>query len=472
MIMTNLINDKHLIIKNNKNIDDQISISSTTAFIIFGIMLAILFGMFILKKIYFYFFHKKRYYVIPRISTKGITNIAMVIAIAVSIIILIMAVTGGLASVFFRAYPGTRVTIEIILVKISGLLFGPVIGLISGAIIDVLTIALSAGFFHYGYFIAAVLTGLIAGLMRSTITFSRVSKFNDLFLALYSTLFIFVSLALTIGILNKILGTNSLQLTLPGLNFQIKLTYIQFYTFLLIICLLSILLIWIVFFVWMYRKRYYGSNLIQLKYKKYSHANHKHSIWIIIRNNWYSSLVSVVALVTSCTFLVNILFLPIFDSEITGQPYTYWLLFRLLVGVFLLILDILIIYPVMLFVTPIMKYNYEDELIDELDTPLYYTTWKTNKEKVLVSEKIILECSQSLLFSINDKQLDQLIIEFNDIIRNFDRVSIIDTTNLEPTSYSINFSIHDFREDIPMISDISAIMQCPEKVNNQLVKVY
>jgi len=49
------------------------------------------------------------------------------------------------------------------------LLFGPIIGLFIGACTDLLSVALTAGMFHYGYFIAAMCYGLFAGLVRSLI---------------------------------------------------------------------------------------------------------------------------------------------------------------------------------------------------------------------------------------------------------------------------------------------------------------
>jgi hypothetical protein len=36
----------------------------------------------------------------------GITNVAMIIAIAIAIIILLTTITAGLAGILFRAYPG------------------------------------------------------------------------------------------------------------------------------------------------------------------------------------------------------------------------------------------------------------------------------------------------------------------------------------------------------------------------------
>ena len=86
----------------------------------------------LIRKIYYYFVRKQRYYIFPKISVKGITNIAMVISISVATILLLTIVTAGVLAIICRAYPGWRVTIEGILIKIGGLLFGPIIGIFIG----------------------------------------------------------------------------------------------------------------------------------------------------------------------------------------------------------------------------------------------------------------------------------------------------------------------------------------------------
>jgi hypothetical protein len=59
-----------------------------------------------LKKIYFRLRYRKRAYIFPRISIKGISNIAMVISIAVTILLLLTVLSAGVLGIIFRAYPG------------------------------------------------------------------------------------------------------------------------------------------------------------------------------------------------------------------------------------------------------------------------------------------------------------------------------------------------------------------------------
>jgi amino acid permease len=58
------------------------------------------------KKIYYYVKFRKRFYIFPKIDSKGIANVAMIISISISIIILLTVLTAGLMGILFRAYPG------------------------------------------------------------------------------------------------------------------------------------------------------------------------------------------------------------------------------------------------------------------------------------------------------------------------------------------------------------------------------
>lgn len=471
----NVINQQNIKLESTSNTFGGQS-SSTFAISIFFIMVAVVLFFTIFKKFYFYFIRRKRYYVIPRVSVYGMTNIAMVIAIAVSIIILIMAVTGGIASVLFRVYPGTRVTIEIILVKIAGLLFGPIIGLVSGAIIDALAVALSAGFFHYGYFIAAILTGMLSGLLRVAITTSKIGKRKDLFLSIYSSIFMIVSAAITIGVISGIGGIaqNGLELAITGTGIDIFLSTPDFFYIIVGFTILVILFIWLIYIIWSYKSKRYYYPLTNFTYKQYKHANHKSQFRISVHQNSFNALISVVVLASSSALITNILFLPIFDSEITAQPYTFWLLFRTIVAPFLILLDIIVIYPVLLVISPIIKYNYEDELVEDLKQPIFYDTWNIYEgDKMEITKEEIIACSEALLFKPDEKQLEKLKTEFSEILIQFEKVASIDTENVKQLDYPIDVSCNKFREDVvcdPV--NASDIMSCPKETVNNLVKVF
>ena len=154
--------------------------------IFLGFVAAVLIISFI-KKIYYRFYKYKRYYIFPRIGVKGITNIAMTISLSISIILLLTVITSGLLGILFRAYPGWRVTIEGLLIQLGGLLFGPIVGLFIGGLTDLLSIALTAGMFHYGYFIASLAYGLFSGLIRMLIS---LFKNNIVNFSIVSTIFV------------------------------------------------------------------------------------------------------------------------------------------------------------------------------------------------------------------------------------------------------------------------------------------
>ncbi|WP_052663501.1 hypothetical protein [[Mycoplasma] testudinis] len=463
---------------NQEGIIPGISASANSSFAlsIFGILLALVLVFTFAKKVYFFVVRKQRYFVIPRVSVYGMTNIAIIIAIAVSIIILIMAVTGGLASVLFRAYPGTRVTIEIILVKIAGLLFGPIIGVVSGAIIDILTVALSGGFFHYGYFIAAIITGLLSGLLRVVITTSKVGRLKDLFLAIYASLFMIASAAVVIILISQIkqIGDGGLVFNIPGLNIDVTLSLNHFFYIIIGFTIFILAIIWLMFIVWFYKSKRYYYPLTHFTYKRIKHPNHKNRLWLNARKNWYNSLVSVIVLAASATLIMNILFLPIFDAEITAQPYTYWLLFRTIIAApALFVIDIIVIYPVLLVISPIIKYNYEDELVEDLKTPLFNETWKSlNEATPLISKEQIKNYSKTLLFEPDEKQLTALENEFSEILNQFETVAEIDTTDFATLDYPIPTPEKNLREDkVNLTDELSDIMSCPKNVQDGLVKV-
>jgi LytS/YehU family sensor histidine kinase len=80
-----------------------------------------------------------------------------------------------------------------------------------GAVTDLLSVALTAGMFHYGYFIAAILYGLLGGLIRSII---NTTKGKQLEFNLISTLVIALIMGLSILFVNII----DLSNTDPNIN--------------------------------------------------------------------------------------------------------------------------------------------------------------------------------------------------------------------------------------------------------------
>lgn len=145
---------------------------------IFFSFILILFVVGCVKKFWYRYFLKKRYYIIPRTQIKGIANIAMVVSVATAIIFSVTILSANGLGVVFRAYIGARLVIEGILIKIGGLLFGPFLGIFIGAFTDILTVILTSGVFHYGFFIAAIGYGMLAGLVKTIIVLSKNNKIS------------------------------------------------------------------------------------------------------------------------------------------------------------------------------------------------------------------------------------------------------------------------------------------------------
>lgn len=317
--------------------------SITTILALFFSFIFIILAIATVKKIYYRFVMKKRYFIIPRVSSKGIANIGMIIALSIAVIMLLTIITANLASVVFRAWAGTRVTIEGILVKISGLLFGPIIGMCAGAAIDFLTVALTGGVFHYGYLIASMSFGLIGGLIRIITT---MSNRNNLKFAIYST------------ITSSIIGTavcciiwflqSSEVFSVSFLGLEISLYKWQMVLIIIICILLTIITIWVCHFIQLY------------KLKKNPQAN-----------NWFSIFIPILITILLTEIIVNVLMMPTFDASLSTLSYETWFLIRLLLLVPMIILNLCIIYPIFKIVVPMMRYNYEDELVEDLDQPLF-----------------------------------------------------------------------------------------------------
>ncbi|WP_238530702.1 glutamyl-tRNA amidotransferase [Mycoplasma wenyonii] len=99
----------------------------------------------------------------PSLNINTISSIAMIIATNTAIIFTITFLTHNLLGIVFQIYPGSRLLIETILIKIGGGLYGPVIGILIGLLTDLLTVVLTSSVFNYGYLLAAVFNGFLGG---------------------------------------------------------------------------------------------------------------------------------------------------------------------------------------------------------------------------------------------------------------------------------------------------------------------
>lgn len=313
----------------------------------------------IMKKIYYRFWLKKKYFVIPRPSIRGIASISMTIALSVAVLILMTIITSNLFSVLFRAFPGTRVTIEGILIKIGGLLFGPFLGLFIGMLTDLLSVLMTAGIFHYGYFVAAIAYGLIAGLIRTFVTFS--SK-NKLRFAIYSTIALFLTGVLTYFYFNTQTPETGLIIKFGGEIIIPKMTMI---VVLVSFSGITIVILWSFYFANLKWKKI---NLLRKKDfpSHTSNANKKKKQG----SDKFIAFCATITCVVITEMFVNVFAMPHFDAEVTSLGPTEWLAIRSVLFIPMVFLNMFIIYPVYTIVTPLVTYNYEKELSEALNIKL------------------------------------------------------------------------------------------------------
>ena len=353
-------------------------LSAIQVLLIFVAFVATMFIVIFIKKIYYRFHLHKKINIIPQISTKDITNIAMNIAMSIAIIIILTLFTAGALGVIFRAYPGTRILIEGILIQLSGLLFGPILGLIIGALTDLLSICLTAGMFHYGYFIIAIGYGLFSGLIRSI--YVSVKQNKTKFSLITTLLTVLITGLFCVFILYQ--PYQDFKISAFNLDLTIKkyvLTIIP-----IIFSSIIIVVIWLCNFFF---DKFYENKLFWLKVKynvkyqwKMDRFNRKakrfsnndsvlrHTIWISRNLNYITTLRKKILLLTKqindekkilswfdylcpCLCLVNLVqllcncfLIPFFDVEFSSFKYDYWLVIRTVLYPIIALINLAVIY--------------------------------------------------------------------------------------------------------------------------------
>lgn len=101
---------------------------------------------------------KKDQYKGSRFTTKNIAYMTMLVSVSV-VATIVVSVT-----IPITVLPPVRLAIEGLMVKISGYMFGPVIGIISATITDILVMLFVPSYINPIYIFCIVLTGFIAGL--------------------------------------------------------------------------------------------------------------------------------------------------------------------------------------------------------------------------------------------------------------------------------------------------------------------
>lgn len=131
---------------------------SNEAAIFASIVVAAMVVIYIIYSGIVYKFFNNKYHGI-RFTTKNIAFITMLSAVSVSVTVVISR------TVPITVFPPVRIAFEGVMVKITGFIFGPIVGLMSGVITDLLVMMFVPSFIHVSYIIVIASFGFISGLI-------------------------------------------------------------------------------------------------------------------------------------------------------------------------------------------------------------------------------------------------------------------------------------------------------------------
>lgn len=345
--------------------NNQPALSQGAVLLTFFGFILILFLAGLAKKIWYRYALKKRYYIIPRTQIKGIANIAMVISMATAIIFSVTILSANGLGIIFRAYIGTRLTIEGILIKIGGLLFGPFLGIFIGAFTDLLTVILTSGIFHYGFFISAMGYGLLSGLVKTIIVLSKNHNF---------------SLAVLNSFLLLILGLCTIIIFqwLPdhySINSFIKIDFLSKHIMMLALLSLYIVAITMIWILLPFSKRtsfkkpktkfidVHGYGVVNISKKGHNYKD----------RDWYSILTSVILISILSQVIIDVFMLPVFDVQVSTISYGQWFAMRFIAAFVFIVFNSLILFLVYWVISPIITYQYVQDMVESIDTPIFFS---------------------------------------------------------------------------------------------------
>lgn len=153
--------------------------SNKMAYLASGII-GILFIIYCLYNGIYYLFQPNLFNKI-KLTTKNITNITMLSAVSVTFTIII-SITCPIT-----VFPPVRIAFEGLMVKISGFIFGPIIGLMAGLITDGIVMLFVPSYIHISYIIVIASFGFISGCISSL---NKIVGIHKWILFLFTNIFI------------------------------------------------------------------------------------------------------------------------------------------------------------------------------------------------------------------------------------------------------------------------------------------
>ena len=324
----------------------------------------------------------------------------MTISMSISIILLLTFISSGLLGIIFRGYPGVRVLVEGVLIQLGGLLFGPFIGLLIGAITDLLTTALTAGMFHPGFFIIVLTYGIIAGLFQSTTIKFKNNSFK--YAIFGSILYSAIIIALIFYIQYQQYPYFTLSIFSKEIHFS-KLILIAILSSTLGIVLITVWLIMIIVSVgntklsllkikynvfWNYPNKRFLNRIMRKKYG--TEAALKQASWYSSRwdkkneivnkiailekkyetrknkNIWVICFIQSIFLVFVASAAINVFFSPCFDQAFSPAKFDHWLVVRTLSYPIIAIINFAIVFLSYKVVIGLIKYDYNEDRIENI----------------------------------------------------------------------------------------------------------
>ncbi|AKU79275.1 ECF transporter S component [Spiroplasma turonicum] len=179
---------------------------------------------------------KERYHGI-RFTTKNIAYITMFTAINVSVTVVISL------TIPITVFPPIRIAFEGVMVKITGFIFGPIIGVLVALITEVLVMIFVPSFIHPAFIIVVISFGFIAGIGSSLLRLGK--GYNWANMLLINLFFILFSVFILV-IIDYFTGEINI--------FGIKVTKEVYKWFFAGSTLTCLFFVWVVYFSLLYKK--------------------------------------------------------------------------------------------------------------------------------------------------------------------------------------------------------------------------
>ena len=256
-------------------------------------------------------------------TNKKITYVAMLTTASVVIVIILASTTPLLA------FPTARIAFEGVLVKLTGLLFGPIIGMITGAVTEFLVTLLRPSYLHWGYTLAIILYGLLGGIAHyiKQVKLHQVMLSNFLIAGI-----IFVAMIIGTVLIYSISG-NEIKVIGP--------IYLpKWFAAIMLISASSLSLLFALFIPLYLKARGFNNELVEI------------------------SPILLLAVLTE--YFVAITIIPIADVQTLGLNYIVTLVPRIVIAPFEIIANTFVIYTVYKLLGPIIstseKHNQKSDL--------------------------------------------------------------------------------------------------------------